>query len=67
LAGCIFGVYVAAALTKVMAALLFGVSPLDPLTFCVMGAVLVLAAVAAAYSPAKHAVSVDPISALRHG
>ena len=67
LAGCIFGVCVAAALTKVMAALLFGVSPLDPLTFCVMGAVLVLAAVAAAYSPAKHAVSVDPISALRHG
>jgi len=67
LAGCIFGVCAAAALTKVMAALLFGVSPLDPLTFGVVGGLLVFAAAGAAYFPANRAVSVDPVSALRHG
>jgi len=64
--GCMVGLCAAAVLTKVMAALLFGISPLDPLTFAVMPALLVAAAVVAAYSPARRAVRVDPASALRH-
>lgn len=66
LVGCILGLCAAAALTKVMSAVLFGVSPLDPLTFAAMGLVLVFAAALAAYSPAKQAVYLDPLSALRH-
>jgi putative ABC transport system permease protein len=66
LVGCLVGLGAAAALTKVMSTLLFGVSPFDPLTFGAMAGLLVLAAAVAAYSPARHAVYVDPVSALRH-
>jgi predicted permease len=66
LIGCIFGLAAAAAVTKIMAALLFGVSPLDPLTFISMGLVLIFAAIVAAYSPARQAVYIDPVAALRH-
>ena len=66
LLGCLFGLCAAAALTKVMVALLFGISPLDPLTFAVMPSLLVSAAAVAAYPPAIRATRVDPASALRH-
>jgi ABC-type lipoprotein release transport system permease subunit len=48
-----------------MQTLLFGISPLDPLTFIVMPLVLATAAAAASYFPARRAVAVDPAETLR--
>ena len=48
-----------------MKALLFGVSPFDPLTFAVVPLVLAIAAVLASYLPARRAAAVDPMQALR--
>jgi ABC-type antimicrobial peptide transport system permease subunit len=48
-----------------MASLLFGVSPGDPLTYGVSGAVILLAALAASYIPSRRAASLNPIEALR--
>jgi putative ABC transport system permease protein len=48
-----------------MASLLFGVSPGDPLTYGVSGAVILVAALAASYLPSRRAASLNPIEALR--
>jgi predicted permease len=48
-----------------MSSLLFGVTPSDPLTFGVSGAVILAAALAASYVPSRRAASLDPIEALR--
>jgi ABC-type lipoprotein release transport system permease subunit len=50
---------------QLMKALLFGVSPLDPITFIVVPLVLAAAAAFASYLPARRAASVDPVVALR--
>ena len=59
------GLLVAVVLTRLMAALLFGVSPVDPITYCAVSALLVCAALAASYLPARRATTVDPSEALR--
>jgi putative ABC transport system permease protein len=48
-----------------MSSLLFGVTPADPLTFGVSGAVILAAALAASYVPSRRAASLNPIEALR--
>ena len=49
----------------VMAALLFGVSPLDPLSFAVVPLILAAAAALASYLPASRVANVNPVDALR--
>ena len=52
-------------LTRLMQSLLFGISPLDPVTFTAMPLVLAAAAVLASYLPARRAAAVDPVETLR--
>ena len=63
--GVAIGLCAAAALTQSMKSLLFGVSPLDPLTYIAIPFVLVASAMLASYLPARRAASVDPVEALR--
>jgi ABC-type lipoprotein release transport system permease subunit len=48
-----------------MSTLLYGITPLDPLTYAAVPIVLVIATVLASYLPARQIVSVDPAEALR--
>jgi putative ABC transport system permease protein len=66
LTGLCFGVPAAFALTKSLAAFLYGVSPSDPVTFVLIPALVGVAALIASIVPAWRAASVDPVSALRH-
>jgi putative ABC transport system permease protein len=63
--GTLIGLVTAAALTRTIAAFLFGVRPLDPLTFALVPLVLAITAAAAMASPALRATRVDPVEAFR--
>ncbi|HTS60502.1 MAG TPA: ABC transporter permease [Candidatus Acidoferrales bacterium] len=63
--GVTLGVVASVALMRLMKSLLFGVSPLDPLTYAVVPVVLVAATVLASYLPASRAAAVDPVETLR--
>lgn len=64
--GLIAGLLGAFGLTRFLSAMLYGVKPSDPLSFLAVGIVLVLAALLACYIPARKAMRVDPIVALRY-
>jgi putative ABC transport system permease protein len=63
--GIAIGIGVAVALTRVMSAFLFGVGPMDPVTYAAVSAILALVALLATYLPARRASRVDPVVALR--
>jgi len=63
--GVIIGLGAAAAVAQLMRTLLFGVSPLDPLSFAVVPLILVLAAALASFLPASRATAVNPVEALK--
>jgi len=62
--GIAIGMVVAVGVTRLMASLLFGVDPVDPLTFATVAAVLIAVAALASYVPARRASSVDPAESL---
>jgi ABC-type antimicrobial peptide transport system permease subunit len=63
--GVLAGLGAAALLTRSMKVLLFKVSPLDPVTYAAVSAVLIVAAALASYLPSRRAVRIDPINSLR--
>jgi len=60
------GIVGALVMGRLLSSLLFGVSALDPVTFFGVGLVLILVALAACYIPARRAMRVDPVIALRY-
>jgi putative ABC transport system permease protein len=63
--GIIAGVVMALALTRLLASLLFGVTPTDVATFVCVAGFIALVALIASYLPARRATKVDPLTALR--
>jgi putative ABC transport system permease protein len=63
--GALVGLVAAAALSSVLATILYGVSPLDPVTYASVAVALVVVSLAACWIPANRAAGVDPAQALR--
>jgi predicted lysophospholipase L1 biosynthesis ABC-type transport system permease subunit len=63
--GVVLGVIGASVLTRSMESVLFGIEPADPLTFAEVVAVLLAAAALASWLPARRALAIDPVTALR--
>ena len=63
--GIALGVVGARALTRLARAVLFNISPADPVSYAVLSAAVMVVATIACYLPARRAARVDPIIALR--
>jgi ABC-type antimicrobial peptide transport system permease subunit len=69
LAGLVIGILAALVLTRLLvtfASLLYGVRPSDPVTFVAVSTVLIAITVLACYIPARRAMQIDPMVALKH-
>ena len=66
LAGAAIGIALAAAASRVLSSILFGVSGLDPLAFALAAGLLLMVALAASLAPALRATRVDPMTTLRY-
>jgi putative ABC transport system permease protein len=66
LIGAGIGVAASLAITRLLQTMLFGVKPTDPVTFLLVGLLIVGVALLASYLPARRAIKVDPIVALRY-
>jgi putative ABC transport system permease protein len=64
-AGVAVGLFAAALLSRSIASLLFGISAIDPVTFAAVPLLLAVVAATAAWAPARRAMRVDPMEALR--
>ncbi|HUK52173.1 MAG TPA: hypothetical protein VL099_02665, partial [Candidatus Binatia bacterium] len=65
LLGVALGIPCALALSRLISGMLFGVTPADPVTLAAAVLLLLAAALAAGYLPARRAAGIDPIVALR--
>jgi len=63
--GAAIGLLVSSLLTDLLAGMLYGVQPLDPLSFIGGAAIFVLVAILASLAPARRAASLNPVEALR--
>jgi putative ABC transport system permease protein len=66
LAGVFAGLIGALLLTRLMTSLLYGIGSTDPFTYVSVGVLLIFVAVSASYIPARRAMQVDPMVALRY-
>jgi putative ABC transport system permease protein len=64
--GALVGIIASLGLTRLMASQLFGVRSYDPVTFAGVAVLLMLVGIAASWIPARRAMRLDPIVALRH-
>jgi len=64
--GSAIGLILAAAASRLLTRLLFGIPPIDPITFAGAATLFAVIGLAACYIPARRAVRVDPVEALRH-
>jgi ABC-type antimicrobial peptide transport system permease subunit len=65
--GMAVGLGLALLATQALRPFLFGISPLDPATFAIIGVILAAVALLASYLPARRAAAADPASSLRRG
>jgi putative ABC transport system permease protein len=64
--GVVIGAALAFGLTRLISTMLYGVKPSDPLTYALVAVALIAVALLACFIPARRAVKVDPMIALRH-
>ena len=66
MAGLALGIATTAAVSRVLASVLYGVSPLDPAAFLGVTLFFVAVALLASFIPARRATRIDPMDALRY-
>ncbi|PYT68208.1 MAG: hypothetical protein DMG39_21790 [Acidobacteria bacterium] len=64
--GVLVGVAAALLLTRLLESMMYGVSPRDPIVFVLVGLVMIAVSLIACYVPARRAMKIDPIVALRY-